>query len=229
MSSQKFQHRKLSTRVAEYLKEQIFKKNYKRGEHIPETEIADELGVSRAPVREAIKELENQGLIETIPRRGSYVVDFGEENLKEIYEIRILLETRVLEILIEGDLLDEEDFSHLEGLVEKMLAIVDKNKSQREKVVELNRVDISFHKYLWKKSEREMTRELLGRIYNQLKLAMIVDTHLEEDLKESSRTHYRIIEALKEDDIEKAHQALIDHIVSFNRELMERPQYELNL
>lgn len=229
MNEKNFRYRKLSTRVAEYLKRQIFLGNYQGGDHIPEKEIADELDVSRAPVREAIQNLEKRGLLKTIPRRGSFVESFAEEDIKEIFEIRIMLEGRVLDTLIDKALLSEEDFMKLEGFIDDMVDIVNQDIKEREKVVELNEADINFHKYLWKKSKRELTRNLLDRIYNQLKLAMIVDTRLEDDLESSARDHHKIITALKNKDSEAAQKALIDHIVSFKRELMEQYKFEFDI
>ena len=228
MNKEGFKYRKLSTRVAEYLKRQIFLGNYQGGDHILEKEIADELDVSRAPVREAIQNLEKRGLLKTIPRRGSFVESFAEEDIKEIFEIRIMLEGRVLDTLINEDLLSEEDYVQLEKIIDDMVEIVRQNLNEREKIVELNEADIAFHKYLWRKSERELTRDLLDRIYNQLKLAMIVDTKMEDDLESSARDHQEIISALKNRDSEAAQKALIDHIVSFKKELMEKYKFEFD-
>ncbi len=111
--NKQFKHQSLSDKVAEYLKREIFLENYQGGDHILEAKVAKELDVSRAPVREAIKELEKEGLIETIPRKGSFVASFNKEDIKEVFEIRVLLESRMMEIIIENDLLKEEDFAIL--------------------------------------------------------------------------------------------------------------------
>ena len=64
----------LSGVVVDYIKESILSGKYKEGEHILETEVAFELGISRAPVREGIKELEKEGIVTTIPRKGTYEI-----------------------------------------------------------------------------------------------------------------------------------------------------------
>ena len=222
--SKQFKHQSLSNKVAEYLKREIFLENYQGGDHILEAKVAKELDVSRAPVREAIKELEKEGLIETIPRKGSFVASFNEEDIKEVFEIRVLLEGRMMEIIIENDLLKEEDFRYLEELVEEMLLIVDKDIPEDEKVVELNEKDIAFHKFLWEKTNRKFTQRILKMIHNQLKLAMIIDARKEDSLEESAREHYSIIKNLEDKDLSGLQQSLIDHIVSYNEKLMSRKE-----
>lgn len=218
------QYQSLSNKVAEYLKRQIFLENYQGGDHILEAKVAKKLDVSRAPVREAIKELEKEGLIETIPRKGSFVASFNEEDIKEVFEIRVILEGRMMEIIIENDLLTEDDFKYLEKLIEEMLIIVDKDIPEDEKVVELNEKDMAFHKFLWEKTNRKFTQRILKMIHNQLKLAMIIDARKEDSLAKSARDHYEIINNLREKDLKKLRQALIDHIVSYNERLMSRKE-----
>ena len=222
--TKQFKYQSLSNKVAEYLKQEIFLENYRGGDHILEAKVAKELDVSRAPVREAIKELEKEGLIETIPRKGSFVASFNEEDIKEVFEIRVILEGRMMEIIIENDLLKEEDFIYLEKLIEEMLEVVNKDLSEDEKVVELNEKDMAFHKYLWEKTNRKFTQRILKMIHNQLKLAMIIDARKEDSLEESARDHYEIIKNLKRKDLGKLRQALIDHIVSYNESLMSRKE-----
>lgn len=222
--SNQLNYQSLSDKVAEHLKREIFLENYQGGDRILESKVADELNVSRAPVREAIKELENAGLVETIPRKGSFVVSFEESDIKEIFEIRVILEGRMMEIIIENDLLDEEDFNHLEHLIEEMLLIVKKDLPDNEKVVELNNKDIAFHEYLWGKTDRKFTQRILKVIYNQLKLAMIIDSRKEDSLEESVKEHYAIINNLKEKNIKEIRQSLIDHIVSYNESLMSQKE-----
>ncbi len=220
--SNQFKHQSLSEKVAEYLKREIFLENYQGGDRILETKIAEKLNVSRAPVREAIQELESVGLVETIPRKGSFVISFEESDIREIFEIRVILEGRMMEIIIHNDLLDEEDFKHLERLIEEMLLIVNKDIPKNEKVVELNNKDISFHKYLWEKTDRKFTQRILKIIYNQLKLAMIIDSRKENNLEESVKEHYKIIKNLREKNLKEIRQSLIDHIVSYNESLMSQ-------
>ena len=92
---------KLKESVVEYLREQIFKKRaLTSGDRIHERELSRLLGVSRAPIREALKELEEQGLVVSEKYRGWFVANFHEEEFFEINKLRSLLEYSLLETVL---------------------------------------------------------------------------------------------------------------------------------
>ena len=215
-----FKHKNLSSKVAEHLKKEIFLKKYESGERILESEVSRELNISRAPVREAIKELQNQGLVKTIPRKGSFVVDFTEGDIKEIYEIRIVLESRIFKKLIEENILVESDYENLTKIVDDMIDIAKSKEKFNYKIINMNKKDIAFHSYLWDKSGKRWTLNILKTLHSQLKFAMIVDLNLEEDLIKSAGKHYEIIETLRTRNYEKSIKYLSEHIVNYNKELM---------
>ncbi len=212
-----FKHKSLSNEVVDYIKEEIFMENYKGGDRIPESRIAKELEISRAPVREAFKELENMGLVETIARKGTFVVNFSKEEVQELYEIRVLLEERLFKILIEENKLDEEDYDYLEKLIKEMVEIASSDKDENTKVFEVNKRDIKFHRYLWCKSESKWTIKILTTLYNQLQLAMILDAKKEENLVQASLKHKKILKNVKDKDLKGTKNAIIEHIKSLSK------------
>lgn len=209
---ERFTHKSLKSSVVDYLREQIFLENYVGGDRIVESKVADELDISRAPVREAIKELENEGLVETIPRKGTFVVEFDPDEIQELFDIRVMLEERVFKILIKGKKLEKEDFDYLENLVEEMVEITESNMDDNEKIVEVNKRDMRFHSYLWNKSNSKWTNKILTTLYYQLQLAMIIDAKKEENLKEASLKHKDILKCLKKESVKETKKAVIDHI-----------------
>lgn len=210
---------KKANKALEYLKRNILLGNYSGGQHISEPEIAKIVGVSRPPVRAAIRELENQGIVKTIPRRGSFVVEFTEDDIKEIYDIRIMLEGKILKILIEKRLLNTNDFEQLEKYAEQMLKIANKNDISNENIIEFMEFDIEFHQLLWEKSERRLSYKMLANNYIQLQLAMIQDYKEEANLTQTAMNHFKIIEKLKEGDEKGCRKSLVDHIVVYNKKL----------
>jgi len=211
----RFRRENLSEIVIDYIKEKILTGRYAEGDHIPETEIASELGISRAPVREGIKELQNIGVIEFLPRKGNYVATFNAEDKKEIFDIRLLLEGDMIELLIKGKKLSDKDFETLEKIIDEMLAISKREGDMMEKAALLSKKDIEFHKYLWERSGSRRRAEILGNLHFQLQMAMIYDTRLSGDLQTTAEEHYEIVKCLKEGDIEKCKNALREHIVSY--------------
>lgn len=211
----------LSKIVVDYIKELILSGLYKEGDHILETEVANTLGISRAPVREAIKELEKEGIVQTLPRRGTFVTKFSLEDIKEVFEIRMLLENNIFKILIYENKLSDEDFINLEKLVIQMERIADSSADDTEKSIKLNLKDMEFHRYLWNKSGSKRRVQILEQIFFQLRMAMLYDTNETGDLSKTATDHYEIINALKGRDISKCKEALQKHIITYKEGLVQ--------
>lgn len=205
-------HKNLSEIIVDYIKDSILSGDYKQGDHILETEVSKTLGTSRAPVREAIKELEKEGVVVTLPRRGTYVTKFSLEDIREIFEIRMLLENNIFKILISEDKLTNQDYKNLEDLVEEMIEIANSSEDKNEKALKINYKDIEFHKYLWKKSGSKRRVKILEGIFLQLRIAMLYDTNKTGDLNKTASEHYEIIEALKSKDYDRCRKSLKEHI-----------------
>ena len=82
----------LGTRVFHIIRENILSGKYQKGEELKEKTIGEEIGVSRTPVREALRQLELEGLVTIIPNKGAYVVGISQKDVRDIYEIRSRLE-----------------------------------------------------------------------------------------------------------------------------------------
>ncbi|WP_373601001.1 GntR family transcriptional regulator [Paraclostridium bifermentans] len=211
----------LSNVVIEYITEKIFTGEYKAGDRIIERKIAEDLQISRSPIREAIKVVQQQGLVEFSPRKGSYVAVKSKEDIKEIFSIRCLLESDIIEILIKEDLLNGDDFIMMEKITEEMDEVARSKESIEKKVYEMSKKDIMFHKYIWEKSKSKLRIKILSDMYLNLQLAMILDTNIEQNIEDSGIEHRLIIDALKNKDIEKAKNYLINHIVSYRARILE--------
>ena len=205
----------LNSIVVDYIKEEILAGNYKIGEHIYEGEVAMKLGISRAPVREAIRELENEGILTTKPRKGTYVTDYTLEDMKEVFDIRLLLENNINKILIYEDKLTEKDFKHLEHLVEEMVEIAESSYDDNKKSILINKKDMDFHRFIWQKSGSQRRVKILESMFFQLRIAMLYDMYETGNFLQSATDHYDIIDALRSKDIDRCKKALREHIISY--------------
>lgn len=208
----------LSSVVVNYIKEAILSGDYKEGDHILESDVSIKLGISRAPVREAIRELEKEGIVTTKPRKGTFVTEFSLEDIKEVFDIRLLLENNINKILIREDKLDEKDFEHLEYLVEEMIQIAESARDEKEKSLLINLKDMDFHRFIWQKSGSQRRVKMLESIFFQLRIAMLYDMYETGNFRQSATDHYDIIEALRSKDIDRCKRALRDHIISYKEE-----------
>lgn len=210
-----YKRENLNDIVVDYIKESILSGTYKAGDRILENEVAMKLNISRAPVREGIRQLEKEGIVTVIPRKGAHVTKFDIEDIKEVFDIRLLFENNIIEILINEDKLSEKDFIFLEKLVEKMVQIANSDTDNSEKSIKINLKDIDFHRYIWQKSGSKRRVNILEGIFFQLRMAMLYDTKATDDLYTTASDHYEIIESLRNKDINRCKKALKEHIITY--------------
>jgi DNA-binding GntR family transcriptional regulator len=127
--------------VAQALRDVIANGRLKPGDRIVESAIAAQMGISRAPVREAIRQLAQEGLIETTPRRGTVVTKLTEEGVWEIYSLRSVIEGFAARLAARRR--TAEQVVHLQSLLDAMLPL-----AADENVGELVRIDLAFHAYI---------------------------------------------------------------------------------
>ncbi len=215
ISSTTYQRDNLCSVVVDYIKETILSGVYKAGDHVLESEVALKLGISRAPVREGLKELEKEGIVTVLPRKGTYVTKFTLEDIKEVFDIRLLLENNILEILVNESKLKEDDFNALENIVNEMVKIANSKEDELNKAILVNMKDMEFHKFLWQKSGSSRRVEILSGIFFQLRMAMLYDTNKTGNLFITATDHYEIIKHLRNSDLESCKRSLREHIVSY--------------
>jgi DNA-binding GntR family transcriptional regulator len=109
--------RTLRTEVVDIIRDAIVSGGLKPGEHLKETAIANQLSVSRSPVREAFRQLEQEGLIISIANQGSFVKSFDEDDVREIFTLRATLEDLACEIILREGKLQPADFKRLEDYI----------------------------------------------------------------------------------------------------------------
>ena len=207
----------LNDMVVDYIKEGILSGLYKSGDRILEKQLSNELNISRAPIREGIMQLEKEGIVTVIPRKGTYIREFKPEDIQEVFDIRILLENNIIEILINENKLKDSDFKFLNKLVDEMVEIVRSNISDKEKSIQINLKDMEFHRYIWEKSGSKRRVIILDGLFFQLRMAMLYDMEKTGDLLVSATDHYKIIESLQVKDIERSKKELSNHIITYGK------------
>lgn len=115
----------LQEKVTDMIRESIFTQVYKPGERLIQDELASRFGVSRMPVREALRCLEREGLVAFLPHKGAQVIGFRREDIEELYYLRALLEGITVQKSI--NFLTKKDKAELSALVEKMDQDIENN------------------------------------------------------------------------------------------------------
>ena len=185
------------------------------GERLTESVLSTELGVSRSPLREALRELEQQGLVVSYPKRGSFVADLSEEDVAEVILLRAWLEG--LAARLASERMNRLDFRHLEGLVETMEGAGQEEGALREALVE---ADAAYHTAVVRFSGH---RRLLGVWQGIDPLVWLMRVRRDDpgpDPVAVAAEHRELIAALREGP-EEAEMAARYHVV---RGLDERPR-----
>ncbi len=197
----------LRGRVFHKIREDILNGKYKEHEELKEVAIGEELGVSRTPVREAFRQLELEGLIQIIPNKGAYVTGITEEDVKDIYMIRSLLEGLCARWATEE--ITEEQMEEMEENV--FLSEFHAKKGHLEQIAEL---DNRFHDIMYEACNSKMLEHLL-RDFHQYVLRVRKKTLSVAARGEASNHEHRLImEAIKAKDAAKAEELANKHILN---------------
>ncbi len=181
----------LRREVTHALREAILSGAYQPGAHLVEAEIAELMGVSHGPVREALRELEAEDLIVIEPHRGGFVKSFTADDIREIYSLRSLLETAMVLRAIER--ITEDDLVVLDALIAQMRVAEAAENAEAE--IEL---DLAFHSKLCALSGHRRMIEAWNRLAFPIRLflTMAIPKHL--SLHEAVESHIPIVEALRQ-------------------------------
>jgi len=192
--------------VTTSLREAILNGYFAPGEKLDQDQIAEELKVSRTPVREALSRLESEGFIEIRPHRGAYMAVVSRQDICEVYEIRRLLEAEAIRQatpLIPESMLDELDRS----LTETQARFDSGDTSQHFTS------DIHFHETILNFVENRLLKEVLDGLTNRISMVRRFaqsrpGPHLVESLKE----HRAILQAMRQRDPEQAAELMRLHL-----------------
>ncbi len=197
----------LGQRVFHHIREDILSGKYDKDEELKEKAIGDELGVSRTPVREALRQLELEGLVTIIPNKGAYVVGFTAQDIHDIYEIR-----SVLEGLCARRAARRATPEQLEALEEIM--ILSDFKAQRGHFDQLVELDNKFHQLLYEASQSKVLEHVLRDYHHYVERVRKVTLTVPKRSIESNEEHRQILMALKEKDEKRAEKLANQHIMN---------------
>ncbi len=195
----------LSSRVFHKIREGILTGRYAKNEELKEKTIGDELGVSRTPVREALRQLELEGLVSIVPNKGAYVIGLSNKDIHDIYEIRSLLEGLCASWA--AKLITDEQVQELEENI--FLTEFHASKGNHEQIVDL---DNKFHEILYTASGSRELRHVLTDYHQYVQSARSLSLSEPDRVPKFIAEHRAIVEALKEHDTEKARELASIHM-----------------
>lgn len=205
--------------VLEAIRSAIMNGTLQPRERLMEIQLAEELGVSRTPVREALRKLELEGFIVMVPRKGAYVADLSFKDIADVFEIRAALEGLAAGLAAER--ITEDELENMERLiVGKQEAI---NSGDIDKLVE---VDTSFHELLYKASRNNRLAAIISNLREQIQRFRLTSLSFPGRNKESLQEHKQLVEAIQARDSQLARQLAQEHIENAENVLIESIKME---
>jgi DNA-binding GntR family transcriptional regulator len=202
-----FSHEPLRLRVANVIRDAILDGSLLPGSPLVEKTIAADLEISRAPVREAIRMLSKEGLVESVPYRGSYVRSMSARDIEEIYSLRGLLERYAVE-----SSLTREPPPSLAAL-EAACAAMDAAAATGDRRA-LNEADRRFHRALIALADHELLLGMWQQIELRARHAMALRNSQLGDAKAVAANHRTIVDALRNGDLEQGLRLVTEHVAS---------------
>jgi DNA-binding GntR family transcriptional regulator len=197
----------LRDRVLDALRDAIVSAELKPGEPLIELELSAQLGVSRAPLREAIQILSREGLVETMPYRGAIVRNLSRRDIEELYSLRSVLESFAVQRIIERN--DAEQAGRLRAVFESMLAA-----AQAGDLKAVNNIDREFHDTLIELSDHNLLVMTWSSVSMRVRQVMALRNRRNSDITRIAYNHLPIIEAIEKADEAEALRLIREHVAS---------------
>jgi DNA-binding GntR family transcriptional regulator len=198
-------------RASDVLRAAIVNGQLVPGDRLKEAELAERFGISRAPVREALRELEHEGLVVSLPYRATEVVGVSQEEITEVLvPIRITLETFAFRKALPE--LTPEDFAALEQLVATM-----REAGKRADLDALAAADVRFHEVVIERSGQHHCEQLWRSIEPRVRAYFRRDAsaHAQADADEVADEHQELLDAIRRGDEALVVETLQQHITNY--------------
>jgi DNA-binding GntR family transcriptional regulator len=196
------------------LRDAILKGNLQPGQHLMEMQLATQLGVSRTPVREAIRKLELEGLVIMVPRKGARVAAISEKSLRDVLEVRRALEE--LSVTLACKRMEKTTINELREINRTF-----HQECQSNDVVKIAQIDEDFHQTIYQAADNTRLLQMLNQLQNQMyryRVEYIKNTERRKYLYEE---HENLIRNLEERDIPKASETIHQHILHQEHYVLE--------
>lgn len=188
------------------LRQAILRGEFKPGERLMEIQLANKLGVSRTPIREAIRKLELEGLVIMIPRKGAEVADITEKSLRDVLEVRKALEELAVQLACEK--ITQEELEELEKAGENFKKVLNRSKD----ITEVAEADVRFHDVIYMATDNQKLILLLNNLREQMYRYRVEYLKREEAHPQLIAEHAEIIEYISKGEKKAATDVMCKHI-----------------
>ena len=187
------------------LRQAILRGELKPGERLMEIQLANKLGVSRTPIREAIRKLELEGLVLMIPRKGAEVAEITEKSLRDVLEVRRALEELSVQLACEK--ITKEEIRELERVAKEFQQVV-----KSSDITEIAEVDVRFHDIIYTATDNQKLIQLLNNLREQMYRHRVEYLKRDGVFPQLIAEHEAIVRHIENNEKEKATEVMCRHI-----------------
>ncbi len=206
----------LTAATAFKLREAILSGSLPPGSPLREGELTHSLGVSRGTVREALRLLQEEGLVELLPHRGAFVMRLTPSKVREISTLRALLESYAVRVALENKAFSSDDLAQLEVMVEQL------GKYQDGEIPETVRTDMQFHHLMCERSGHQLLLDVLARLQSLHMLFILTTKLYGSDMTGDEATHRAVLAAVREGDPQRGAEVVRAHVLQSAEWLLGR-------
>ncbi|MGI6553908.1 MAG: GntR family transcriptional regulator [Bacillota bacterium] len=200
--------------VFETLRGAIIDGTLKPGERLMEVQLAEDMGVSRTPVREAIRKLELEGLVLMIPRKGAYVSGISSKDIADVFEVRAALESLAAGLAAER--ITEQELEDLNRFMVEVT--INAEIGDLEKVI---KSDTDFHDQIYRASRNSRLVQIINNLRDRIQRFRSASLAHPGRIKETLEEHKKLLEAISERNISVARALAQEHIENAESIMME--------
>jgi DNA-binding GntR family transcriptional regulator len=208
-----FKHRTLASAVADQLREQILSNAHRAGAQLRQDALAASFGVSRIPVREALIQLEAEGLVQMVPHKGAVVTQLSPDEVNDIFDLRVILEIRLFRDSIPR--LDESDFQAIDRLQAQFAAAIRKRDLSKWGV--LNQ---ELHAALYVRATLPQTASVVTALLQKSDRYTRVQLSSDTARRRAEREHALLIDLARAARVDEACECLRSHIETVRSDLL---------
>jgi DNA-binding GntR family transcriptional regulator len=218
---QPIERRNLGSDVYRILRDRILRQELKAGEKLSDLRLSNELGVSRTPIREALHQLVQDGVVVAEPNRGFFVATFSRRDLEEIFELRLALELFAVRQMNRKDHTDELKRAMFElEHVERLLKNAKTPEAMQEASDAFIKTDRGFHSWLVSTADNKRLDTIINSIWTQIAIFQQVGPHVPEWMFTAVDQHRDVIERLLEKDVDAAIRVMEQHLHDMQHEVL---------
>jgi len=196
----------LTSAVADKLRDRIIRGEIPEGSQLRQDAIATQYKVSRIPVREALRQLDAEGLITIVPNRGAVVPALSPDDVEELFSIRALLEPEVLALSIPS--LTDQDFSEADAVLRRYVSEL----RREDHLSAWGRLNWQFHSILYSRANQPRFMAIIRNVNNSGERYTRLQLYLTHGTKRANEEHHQILELCRKRDVPAACKLLRQHI-----------------